>query len=88
MPKKCCFVAFPQHPHASRGQSCDKNLLAEVCIRDGNKRYYPQKVYFYKSLIDRLSELVKRKEFLNDCELWRERNLPAGILGDVYDERV
>ena len=87
-PKLCSYIAFPQHPHRSRRLPCGERLLSEITLKSGNKKYYPRKYYCYKPIIDSLRSLVKRKGFLNACELWRLRSVPQNTLCDIYDGQV
>ncbi len=87
-PKNCSHIAFPDHLHISRRNSCNEKLLCEVTLANDNKHYYPRKVYCYSSLIDNLTSLLQREGVLKSCEHWRNRSIPSGMLGDIYDGRV
>ena len=84
-PKLCSFIAFPQHPHRSRRLPCGERLLT---LKNGKKKYYPRKYYCYKSILDSITSLVKRKGFLKSCELWRLRKIPPNTLCDIYDGQI
>ena len=45
----------------------------------------PIKVYPYKPLESSIKQLVHRKGFIEKCENWRRRVIPAGFLADIYD---
>ena len=88
VPKTCPYVAFPNHPHTSRRKPCSHRIVKEVKCRDGSIKLYPLKVYCYKSVKESLECMVKRKGFLDMCELWRKRSIPQGYLADIYDGKV
>ena len=60
----------------------------EVKCRNGSVRLYPLKVCCFKSLKDSLEYVVKRKGFLDQCELWRKQVVPQGYFSDVYEGKV
>ena len=86
--KVCSHVPFPNHPHASRRKACGHKLVKEIKCKDGSVRLYPLKTYCFKSTKEILECMMKRKGFLDLCELWRKRTMPDGYLADVYDGRV
>ena len=88
VPKACSFIAFPNHPHAARRKACNGKLLAEVTLSNGRKHFYPKKVFCYTSVISSLTTLLEREGILKSCELWRQRSIPEGTLGDIYDGKV
>ena len=81
-------VLFPNHPYSSRRKPCNENLLAEVSLCNGEKQYYPRKVYCYASVVESLKSILERDGILQSCEHWRGRSVIDGIMGDVYDGRV
>ena len=88
VPKNCTYIAFPNHPHSSHRKPCNGKLLAEVTLSNGCKRYYPRKVYCYKSVIKSLTTLLEKNGLVEACEHWRQRSLPEDVLGDIYDGRM
>lgn len=87
--KSCCHVPYPRHPQLSRRGKCGAQLLKTV--RGKNRTYLrPLKVYPYLSLEKSMGCLVKRRGFLEACELWRKRStlVPSGHLGDIFDGKV
>ena len=86
-PKVCGHIAFRNHPHLSRRQPCGHTLLKQIVTKQG-KKYYPHKLYCYRSVITSLKEILSRKDYLDKCELWRGRKIPDGLMGDIYDGRV
>lgn len=50
----------------------------------------PFKAYPYQSLQASLGQLVCQENFVEQCELWRQRQyaVPQDYLGDIYDGRV
>lgn len=87
-PRRCSFVAFPEHPHQSRRLPCGDRLLSEITLKNGKKKYHPRKCYCYKSIIESLTLLIKRKGFLKSCEAWRLRKVPHNNLCDIYDGQI
>ena len=87
-PKRCCYVEFPNHTQLSRRKPCDHALLREVILLNNRRALYPKKVYCYKSVSDSLSEILGREGVLDMCEEWRNRQVLADYLGDVFDGRV
>ena len=87
--KRCCHIAYPEHPHISRRKRCDSLLLKKVRSKHGFS-LQPIKVYPYQSLKSALTRLAKNPGFLDVCEKWRRRgqNVPNSYYGDVYDGNV
>ena len=83
-PKVCKHIAFRNHPHPSRRQPCGHSLVKEIITKQGRK-YYPRKTYRYCSIITSLCDILQRKSYLDHCELWRSRQVPDGVLCDIYD---
>ena len=88
VPKKCSYIAYPNHPQHARRKPCGAALLAEVTLSNGVRRYYPKKVFCYLSLINSLRALLQRNGVLQSLQHWQHRTIPDGVLGDVYDGRV
>lgn len=84
---KCLYVKFPNHPQQCRRKKCDTELMKKVKV--GKKyRLIPRKNYVYYNIIASIKRLVSIPGFLELCEEWRERRVPAGWLTDVYDGRL
>ena len=49
-PRRCSFVEFPHHPHATRRSACTEVLMKRVKI-GGKYKLIPRKVYMYQSVI-------------------------------------
>ena len=79
-PKVCGHIAFCNHPHASHRQPCGHRLVKEV-ITKTDKKFYPLKCYCYN---DSLQSLLQNNNLINECERWRDRTIPDGMLADVY----
>ena len=88
IPKTCSHVEFPNHPHSICRKPCGNKLLSEVELSNGSKRFYPRKVYCYRSLKESLAGLLEKDGKLEACERWRQRSLPDDVLGDVYDGNI
>ena len=88
--KECSYVKFADHRQRWRRRPCGETLLKEVTLNDITKRLYPHKIYCYQSIIESIKRLVKRRNFVDHCELWRSREVRsvAQVMGDVFDGRV
>ena len=65
------------------------NTSYETVKTSGNKlKLVPHLVYCYRSIIQSLQEMILRPRFVEHCEVWRKRNVPPGMLNDVYDGKV
>ena len=85
--KTCQHIAFPDHPHASFRRRCNQPLMKSIkaktsCI------FRPFKVYCYQGIMSTLKVMLARPNFIANCEHWRRRDVPNGVLGDIYDGRV
>jgi hypothetical protein len=68
---------------------CGEVLMRTIDPPNGDERYLvPYLTYVYRSLKQRLSELLAGPEFEKMCELWRKRDIPKDHLGDVMDGSV
>ena len=88
MVKKCSYVEFPRHPNKSFRRKCGHDLLKRVTLRNGKIKYYPFKVYCYKSVTESIVTLLKQQRMQDLCEHWRARVVPQNILADVYDGHI
>lgn len=87
--KRCQNVLYPNHPHASKRKECGALLLKK--IRSGKKsKLIPVKAYPYQPLCASLGRLVCKEGFVEQCEIWRQRQpaVPQGYFGDIYDGQV
>lgn len=83
----CSFIEFPRHPQASRRSKCNTPLMKKVRI--GRKhRLVARKSFFYHILISGIKRLVSRKNFIQACQHWRQRNIPSDIFADIYEGQV
>lgn len=87
MSKQCKHIEFPNHKYRSRRSKCNTLLLKQIKVRSKTK-LVPRKTFVYRSIISYLRSFVKRKGFLQKCELWRKRVVPTDTLSDVYDGDV
>lgn len=85
--KTCCHVVTPNHPQRSKRRACGCILLKKQ-KRKNTVVLVPRKVYPYQSLIGTLQKFLKRAEFLEACEHWRNRPTSDSFLGDIYDGEV
>ena len=85
--KVCDHVEFPHHPHSSRRVSCGAVLMKKIKIGEKYK-LVPKKTFVYRSIIQSLKEMSRRKGFLQLFRHWSERDMTGDILGDIYDGQV
>lgn len=57
-------------------------------MKTSEVRLLPRKVYLYMSIIESIEMLASRPGIPAKCELWRDRVVPPGLLGDVYNGKV
>ena len=88
--KKCGFVRFPNHPQSSRRQPCGTSLLKPIRTPSGTTTLQPRALYCYNSLINSLSKMIKRPDFLVKCEAWRQSfsTDSTDIYHDIFDGQV
>lgn len=85
---KCCTnKAFKKGKGA---KECGTKLAkrSRVVLSDGKECYYPFKVYYFNSVMNQLEAMLKRPNFAEKCEHWRNRNISNGIYSDIYDGKV
>lgn len=83
---KCCtHKAFKKGKGA---KECGARLAKRVVLADGKECFYPFKVYCFNSVINQVESLLKRPNFAQKCEQWRERDCEDGVYSDVYDGKV
>ena len=85
--KHCRHVSYPNHHIASKRSPCGALLLKKIKSKNGYK-LVPIKVYPYKPLRISIEQLVSKKGFVENCERWRNRVVPAGFLSDIYEGAV
>ena len=86
--KKCSHVEFPLHPQLARRRPCETVLLKTVRTSAGTTFLYPRNLFCYKELTGSLYDFVSRPDFIDQCELWRNRQVAIGVYSDVYDGKV
>ena len=86
--RKCTFVKFPNHPQRVHRKSCDTVLMKSVKTSAGTTILYPRQVFCYRSIIGALQDFVKKPNFIQQCELWRNHEVIQDTLWDVYDGRI
>ena len=84
------FVKLANHRQRWRRRPCGETLLNEVTLKDNTKRLYPNQIYCYQSVIESIKRLVKRRNVVNHCELWRSREVRSvgQVTSDDFDGRV
>ena len=65
------------------------HLLKKIVTVSGSTKYYPHLTHPRVSLISQIRMLVKRPEFLESCERWKQSfTLTPSILSDLYDGSI
>ena len=78
---KCCT-----HKAFKRGKGareCGARQAKRVLLSNGKECFYPFKVYCVNSVINQLETLLKRPNFADKCEHWRQRELTNGVISDI-----
>lgn len=60
LPVVCDNILFPR---SRRRKACGSKLVKKVILKCGTRKYYPLKVYCYKSVIDVIETFLKRQNF-------------------------
>lgn len=85
---KCCkHIMFPNHPRLSYRKPCSALLLKKVRNKSGIT-LCPIMVYPYRSLRTSVEQLVRKSNFIEECEKWRNRTISSDYLCDIYDSLV
>ena len=77
-----CF--FP----LGRAKHCGSKLVDKVILKNGVSKFYPVKVYCWKSLVSQMENILQRTGLPELCEQWRTRQVEEGVLSDIYDGEV
>ena len=85
---RCSFVHFPRHPHHYMRMKCDEILFKSVRTASGKILFPPIKVFCYQSVIAWLRRTVEQPKMLELLSHWKMRNIPHGVMCDVYDGAV
>ena len=59
--KKCSNILFPQ----GKAKHCGSKLVNKVILKNGATKFYPLKVYCWKSIISQLESILQEQEFPN-----------------------
>ena len=86
--KLCTFKEFPDHPQSQHRNQCGHALMKAVKSSQGQLKLYPQLIYCYCSVIESLRGMIRKTDFIEKCEHWRERMTTDGKYYDVYDGKV
>ena len=85
LPKRCSNILFP----LGKAKHCNTKLVDKVIPKkNGITKFYPVKVYCWKSVISQLESILQREGFPDLCEHWRRRQVKESMLSDVYDGEV
>ena len=78
--KRCTFKPFKME--------CNELLMKEVITFNGNRRFYPHRVYCYSNLASDLQALVLRPGFIEQCEYTRKSVTDPSRFLDVCDGTI
>ena len=84
LPKRCTNILFP----LGKAKHCGSKLVNKVILKNGATKFYPLKVYCWKSVISQLESILQRTGIPELCEQWRTREVNDNVLSDVYDGDV
>lgn len=84
IPMRCSNILFP----LGKAKHCNTKLVNKVILKNGITRFYPLKVYCWKSIISQLESILQREGFPDLCEHWRSRQVKELVLSDMYDGEV
>lgn len=84
LPKKYTNILFP----LGKAKHCGNRLVNKVILKNGVTKYYPLKIYCWKSIISQLENILQRAGMTELCEHWRKRQVGESVLSDVYDGEV
>ena len=85
---KCSYVRFPQHSQKRMRKKCDYSLVKLIKTATGKQIERPLKIFCYKSVIVSIEKLAKQPGMIHTLNHWNNRNIPDGILADIYDGKV
>ena len=85
---KCTFVRFPRHPQKRMRVPCGCSLLKVAKTASGKHISSPLKVFCYRSIIQSVNQIVQQPGMLDMLNKWKMRNIPSGIMADIYDGSV
>lgn len=85
---KCSYVRFPRHPQQRMRKQCGQLLLKSIRTALGKKIFAPLKIFCYQSIIGSIADLVQQPGMLEIFNHWKNRQIPGGVMSDVYDAAV
>jgi len=88
VPKCCTYTEYPNPSQARMRSPCNTVLTKRVTLKGSKQILVPKKIYPYRSVIKSLEQLVKRRQFLELCEQWRQRHIPPDVLTDIFDGKL
>ena len=77
-----------QQKKYARSATCGAPLAKKVVLSNGREEFYPLKVYCYKSVKEKLQEMLQRDGFPQLCESWRDHHTAETCLSDIIDGQV
>ena len=85
---KCSFVRFPRHVQRRMREPCSQPLAKKIRTKTNKIVTRPIKVFCYSSCIQYLQDLFQRPGITDLLNHWRNRNIPPGVMADIYDGAV
>lgn len=85
---KCSYVRFPRHPQLRMCSRCNEDLMKTVKTASGKKIFVPLRVFCYRSIIDSIKSLIRQPGMLDLFSKWKQRNIPDGVMSDIYDGEI
>ena len=79
--KKCTNTYYSRR----KKMVCSASMATKVTLQSGKTCFYSIKYYCVRSIIEELEKFLLRKNCASNCQLWRNREMGADLLADVYD---
>ena len=86
--KLCSHTKFPNHPQRSRRFPCNALLLKQVQTFAGTSYLYPRQMFCYRSVTDSIRAKLCSPDFVQRCELWRNRKIADNTFEDIFDGKI
>ena len=79
--KSCTHKAIEKGKGA---KECGAKLAQRVILSGGKEHFYPYKVYCFNSVINQVETMLKRPNFAEKCEQWRQRDVKLTVSTVMY----
>ena len=86
--QQCMHFEFPNHPQHWNRKLCGMQLMKVVKTAKQAALHYPRLIYCYKPILQSLQEFLLCPNFIQKCEIWRQKDMADDVYNDVYDGDV